>query len=265
MTITADGVFHKLLDRAEYKFENTCDGLIAGDGGKTVNKIGVCFKLTAQLICEAQREGCDMVITHEPPFTLSDRRENANIIDLKKWELLDKSGIALYRFHDHAHNTVPDYIHAGFIRDIGLKIEKSYERENLGVCRYELADSPTVRELAVRIEKNLGVEFVRVVGDADVNVKSVCLGLGSVGFEQINKLIEPGCDLFITGEVGEICVDEYIRDACFFGKKKAIIILGHYSSEYAGMRYLTEKINETIAPAVYLDSGEVYRRIHSEK
>lgn len=32
MTITADGVFHKLLDRAEYKFENTCDGLIAGTG-----------------------------------------------------------------------------------------------------------------------------------------------------------------------------------------------------------------------------------------
>lgn len=96
-------------------------------------------------------------------------------------------------------------------------------------------------------------------------MKSVCLGLGSVGFEQINKLIDPGCDLFITGEVGEICIDEYIRDACFFGEKKAIIILGHYSSEYAGMRYLAEKINETIAPAVYLDSGEVYRRIHSEK
>jgi putative NIF3 family GTP cyclohydrolase 1 type 2 len=74
-------------------------------------------------------------------------------------------------------------------------------------------------------------------------------------------MFEPGADLFITGETGEVCAAEYIRDACFFGENKAVIILGHYSSEYAGMRLLAEELNETFGNTVFLDSKEVYHGI----
>ena len=33
----------------------------------------------------------------------------------------------------------------------------------------------------------------------------------------------------------------------------------HYGAEFAGMRLLAEDLNETVAPTVFLDGGEVYR------
>lgn len=257
----AKDIFSFLLSGAEELLSPTCDGLIAGDENKEVKKIGTCFKLTAELIQKAADGGVDMIITHEPTFLNGDNRENAVGYDICKWELLDKSGITLYRFHDHAHHRARDYIHEGFIRALDLKIKRRFQRESLGVCRYELDEDITVKQFAERIRGVLGVEFVRIVGKDDHLAKTVCLGLGGVGYAQLHKMFEPGADLFITGETGEVCVAEYIRDACFFGENKAVIILGHYSSEYAGMRLLAEELNETFGNTVFLDSKEVYHGI----
>ena len=98
----AHEIFRDLLDGAINIIENTCDVLIAGDENKEVKKIGVCFKLTAELIHRAMAQGIDLIITHEPTFSRGDRREDAAYVDLKKWALLDESGITVYRFHDHA-------------------------------------------------------------------------------------------------------------------------------------------------------------------
>ncbi|MBO7162307.1 MAG: Nif3-like dinuclear metal center hexameric protein [Clostridia bacterium] len=257
----AKEIFEKLLSDSYEVLENTCDGLIAGDEDKEVKKIGTCFKLTAELICAAKEGGVDMIITHEPTFSHGDLRENAFPVDLKKWALLDESGITVYRFHDHAHHRETDYIHAGFIKALDLKIKHKYPPESLGVRRYELDEEITTAQLAKRTADVLGIEFVRVVGRSDHPVKTVCLGLGGVGFDQINKLFDPGCDLFITGEVGEVCVAEYLRDACFFGEEKSLLVLGHYSSEFSGMKLLAEDMNKTFGNTVFLDGKEVYYRI----
>ena len=259
--MTAKEIYELLLSEATEIWENTCDGLIAGDENKSVNNLGVCFKLTSELIAKATDLGLDMVITHEGVFSQTDNRsETTDEIDLKKWELLDKSGLTVYRFHDHAHNTEPDYIHAGFIRDVGLEFNHKYERETLGICRYDLTSPLTVRDIAELIKERLGVEFVRIVGDRDLMVKTVMLGLGGVSVRRFRYLREHGGDLFITGEAPEVRDCEYIRDMCFFGERKAAILLGHYSAEFAGMKLIAERLDK-ILPSVYLDSGEVYRGI----
>ena len=206
-------------------------------------------------------QNIDMIITHEPTFSTGDRREEAHGMDFKKWELLDDSNLTVYRFHDHAHNTEPDYIHAGFIEALDLKINHKFERESLGVCRYELGEALTTHQMALRIKERLDIECVRVVGKDDYPLHTICLGLGSVGQAQIDLLFDPGCDLFITGEVGEVGVDEYIRDACYFGENKSVLVLGHYSSEYAGMKRLAKKLDRTLTRTIFLESGEVYHSI----
>ena len=193
----AKEIFQYLLENSLEIWEQTCDGLIAGDPEKEVKKIATCFKLTAELIEKAQKENVDMVITHEPTFARDDKREGAARIDCKKWDLLDKSDLVVYRFHDHAHNSDPDYIHAGFIKALGLNIENKWPRESLGVCRYDLMNPLSVSQIAKMIEEKLDSEFVRVVGDVTMPVKTLCLGLGSVGFAQIDMLVERDCDLFI--------------------------------------------------------------------
>jgi putative NIF3 family GTP cyclohydrolase 1 type 2 len=152
----------------------------------------------------------------------------------------------------------PDYIHAGFVKSMGLEISKKYERESLGVCRYELSEVTTAAALADRARERLGIDFPRVAGDGNAPVKTVCLGLGSVGMDQITVLERKDCDLFITGEVGEVKVLEYVRDMCFFGNKKAVLVLGHFGSEYAGMRLLADTLREKGIDAEYLHGGEVY-------
>ena len=254
-------VFQYLLDNSIDIWQHTCDGIIAGDPEKEIKKVATCFKLTAEVIDRAARGNFDMIITHEPVFSSGDAREAAMPVDLKKWELLDQSKITVYRFHDHAHNTDPDYIHKGFINALGLDIAHKHPNESLGICRYELAQSLTVRQIAHLTQERLGAEFARVVGDPDVSVKTLCLGLGSVGMKQINVLFDPGCELFITGEVGEVCVCEYVRDACFFGHRKAVIVLGHCTSEYQGMSLLAQALNEKLIHTEHLHGGEVYSRV----
>ena len=254
----AKEIYEYLLSHAIGRMEPTCDGLIAGDERKEVKKLGTCFKLTADLIAQAKADGIDMMITHEPTFSRGDDPNYFTDIDRKKWDMLIDSDIALYRFHDHAHHTSPDYIHEGFIRSCGFDIMQRYERESLGVSRYELDGTLTVRDIARLIGERLSIDFVRIVGDKDIPVKVMCLGLGSVGHDQIQYLFDPGCDLFITGEVGEVCTCEYVRDACFLGEKKAVILLGHFGAEYAGMRYLAEVLDRDLIPTCYFHSKEVY-------
>jgi putative NIF3 family GTP cyclohydrolase 1 type 2 len=257
----AKAIFQILMDEAVQRRDPTCDGLIAGDENKTVRKAGVCFKLTAALIEQAAKEQIDMIIAHEPTFSTGDTVDESNPVDRMKNDLLHKSGITLYRFHDHAHTSEPDYIHAGFINALQLKIGKKHERASLGVCRYDLDEPLTTRELALRIHEKLGVSLIRIVGQDDYPLKTICLGLGAVGLQQIRLLVESDCDLFVTGEVAEVCTAETVRDACYFGLKKSLLILGHYSSEYIGMRLLADTLNQRIVPAVFLDSGEVYHGI----
>ena len=251
-------IFELLINSAPERWETTCDGLIAGDGESEATRIGVCFKLTAELISKAAEKGIDTIITHEPTFGKTDLREDALHTDKKKWELLDRSGITVYRFHDHAHVCEPDYIHAGFVKSMGLEISKKYERGSLGICRYELSEVTTAAALADRARERLGIDFPRVAGDGNAPVKTVCLGLGGVGMDQVTVLERKDCDLFITGEVGEVKVLEYVRDMCFFGDKKAVLVLGHFGSEHAGMRLLAEKLCEMGFDAEYLHGGEVY-------
>ena len=199
----ANEIFEYLKNHGAEIREHTCDRLIAGDPNKEVNKLAVCFKLTAELIAKAAAEHFDMIVTHEPTFSQGDRNQNLNSIDQKKWNLLDSTGIAVYRLHDHAH-TEPDYIHAGFIRALNLHIDHKYPREHLGICRYSFLEKLTVRQLCQLIKETLAPNFVGIVGDPDLTAETVCLGLGGVGLEQISVLMEPGCDVFITGETDEL-------------------------------------------------------------
>lgn len=259
--MTAKELYESLLEGAISILDPTCDGLIIGDENTEVKKVGTCFKLTAELIDKAVEEGVNVIITHEPTFAGGDKSAEFFGIDKLRYDKLIASGITLYRYHDHAHHREDDIIHAGFISALGLNVVKKYPIESLGVRRYEFEEKLTPRALAKLVREKLKVDCIRIVGDCDIELKTVCLGLGGVGFAQINKLFDPGSDIFVTGEVGEVIVDEYVRDACYFGEKRAIMVLGHYSSEYAGMKLLAEKLNQKRLTAVFLEGGEVYRSV----
>lgn len=251
---------HNLLLQSALKCwgENTCDVLIVGDPNKEVHKIATCFKLTMEMVDKAVAEGVDMVITHEPTFSRDDPcTEYKYALDQQRLKKLQESGLTVYRYHDHAHDREPDYIHAGFWKTLGLNV-KPLPLESFAVRRYELEEPLTVRELGLLIKERLNLEAIKMAGPEDTLVRTVCLALGWVGLKTIRAFADMDAELYITGETDEVFSLEYIRDANYFGAQKSAFLLGHYGAEYAGMRLLAEDLNKSVAPTVFLDSGEVF-------
>ena len=238
---------------------DTCDGLILGDPNKEVRKIGTCFQLTMALVDEALRQQIDMIITHEPTFSREDPCTKFEGLDEVRRQRLLESGLTVYRYHDHAHDREPDYIHAGFLDALGLKIQKVLPLDSFAVRRYELAQPITAGEFSLLVKEKLNLEGVRLVGDPNTPVKTICLALGWLPVRMVRSFLDMDSEIFVTGEIDEACSDAYIRDASYLGYQKSILLLGHYGAEYAGMRLLAKDLNETVAPTVFLESGEVYR------
>ncbi len=236
----------------------TCDGILMGDGEREVRRIATCHKLTFDVLSAASATGTDMILTHEPPFANGNSPAEDLTPDAEKARRIAESGIAVYRFHDNAHNFKPDLIHHGFIRATGLQIKQCTERISLGVCRYLLEEPVCVDDIAEKCRCSLGASHPRLVGVAGMKTDSVILALGGIGIAQIDLLRKPGNDFIITGEVNEVCYLEYVRDICRLYGEKAVLLLGHYTAEYRGMHSLADILRENGFDAFAIDSGEVW-------
>lgn len=255
--MTANDVFEMLLEGVT-RLEPTDDGMISGDGSRQVRRIVTCHKLTFETLDRALAAGADMIITHEPPFVDGNFPGSHIPVDVEKARRIAESAIPVCRFHDHAHADEFDYIHAAFIRATGLPVEGDCETVQLGVRRYRLSEPTSARALAEKCRDALGARHARIAGDADHEVRSVILALGGTGYHQIKLLANEGYDLIVTGELNEVLELEHVKDIrCLYGEK-AVLLLGHYTSEYLGMRLVAERLSERGIDAICIDSGEVW-------
>ena len=84
---------------------------------------------------------------------------------------------------------------------------------------------------------------------------------GAAGAErQIQALERSDVDALVVGESREWETVEYVRDAAYERKKKALIIMGHDVSEEAGMRYCAEWLRTFLPgiPVKYIPAGEPF-------
>lgn len=241
----------------------TCDKVIVGNEDSNVNKIAVCFNLSAKILDEAIKWGADTILTHEGVFGSIDRfTGNIREYDQKKKDIIEKNGITVFRFHDHAHHREGDYIHLGFIRALGLEITKKHPRETFARNLYELKNPITVEEFANLALKKLNLKLARVVGDKNKLVKTVCLALGWVDLFSGKDLHNPECDLIISGEVGsELYCQYYMRDANYYGNDQALMLLGHIGGEIGGLNYLADELISKGFNAKYFEESELYDNI----
>jgi putative NIF3 family GTP cyclohydrolase 1 type 2 len=91
-------------------------------------------------------------------------------------------------------------------------------------------------DLAAKVKDQLQSHAVRVVGYTNMPVTRVALSPGAAGFARETTALEmPDVDVLIVGETREWETVEYVSDAVTEGKHKGLIILGHITSEQAGM------------------------------
>lgn len=240
--------------------EHTCDGILYGNPDTEIKKAAVCFVATAEIIQKAIDANCNLIICHEGLISgdESDYGEFYQTIIDKKYKLLDDSGMTVLRLHDHAHLADPDFIHEGFLRKLGLELEERDKPESFAVCRYVLKDPIQLSDLVKRIRENITHSPIGVIGNQDITVKSFMMCLGSVNNRRIERMYVRNTDLFIGGEANELGQMEFVREAAFFGEKRALLLLGHCGSEYSGMEYMSSYLSKWI-PTEFLHVGAVYQ------
>lgn len=239
-------------------YEKTCDNFKNGSSDINVKKLAVAMFATPNVIKEAQKWGAELLIVHEPLYYNHHDVHSDDKVECAKRELLEKSGIAVYRFHDHPHYTRPDMIAAGELKYMGLEGEVEYT-DGFDLVRVKLKEKITAKELAVLIEKRLNIKHVRIAGNADAPISNISCMFGAPG-GMLDELKTDGCEVLIGGEVCEWALCEYARDASELGFKKAVLVLGHVGSERDGMRYIAELLRERFGQieVKYFECGEVY-------
>lgn len=237
----------------------TVDTLKCGSPDMDVRRVAVTMFPTVEVIRRASAEGIQLLIAHEPIFYHDKETvDPADPVMSAKKALLEHSGLAVYRYHDHPHWMSPDLIDEGTIRAAGIP-GKITGAPFWAVTVFEMDRPMSARVFAETMERNLHTRHIRIAGAMDGLGKRVVFACGTPG--HITECLKnDDYDFIVTGEVCEWEMAEYARDFGALYGKKALFVLGHEVSERAGMQELVRLMQEAFPELriSYLDSGDVY-------
>lgn len=252
-------IMNELFEMAEKRdYSDSCDTCRHGDPNVEVSKVGVAMIATPEVIRAVKEWGAQLLIVHEPTYYNHMEEHSDEKIENKKHEIIQESGIAIYRYHDHPHYTKPDLIAAGQLKKLGLQGDIEYT-DTFDLVRLHLETPITPVELAKHIEKKCGIKHVRICGARNSLCTEISALFGASGLE-FEELKRDNSEIVLTGETCEWMCAEYARDAAQLGYNKALIIMGHIGSERDGMEYVAEllKIKHLEFDVKYFECGEVY-------
>ncbi len=234
-----------LKDIAGAPLKATVDTIKSGSANYIVTGIITTMFATVKVIEEAIKLNANFIIAHEPTFyNHNDDTKwiGKNDVVEQKMEVLKKHKITIWRFHDYWHLHQPDGIIYGVLKKAGWQNYYIKENPTLNIPQSSL------KNIAQHLKKSLGIDQVRVIGNMNQICSKIALLPGAAGGQKqlmIAEIYKP--DVLIVGELSEWETAEYIRDAESFGKKIALIVLGHSVSEEPGMEWLVDWLQPKIA------------------
>ncbi|MBR4940644.1 MAG: Nif3-like dinuclear metal center hexameric protein [Clostridia bacterium] len=240
-------------------FERTCDTKKCGDENVEVKKVAVAMFGTLGVVKAAKEWGAELLVVHEPLYYTHMDEHTDEKIECAKRKIIEDSGLCIFRYHDYPHSAPTDLIADGMQANMGLEGETEYT-DVFDLRRIHLTKPMSPREIALTLEKNLGIARVRICGALDEPCERVSCMFGTPG-RVYEELRNDSCQVMLTGEGSEIGLGEYCRDAADLGFKKAVIFMGHIGSERDGMMLVADMINSRISgvEAKYFECGEVCR------
>ena len=243
---------------------STVDTFKAGDPNTKVHGIAVTMMATLDVLMRAAANGDNLIITHEPTFYGHKddisvlEKENDPVLAAKK-KFIAEHGLVVWRFHDIPHSMQPDMITQGVIHALGWETKQRGPSSQL----FDLAPT-TLASLAATVSKRLGANATRIIGDPKARVAKIGLTEGFPGFVANRHVFQShNIDVLVIGEDHEWETIEYATDAISAGQLKGLIVIGHISSEQAGMeevgRWLKTFITEV--PIEFVATRDPFRRL----
>lgn len=213
-------------------------GLRVGDPAWPATRVLVTLDADIAAVRRAIEAGCDMLVTHHPPFLepLVDLTPAAHYSALALEAA--RAGLAIVSMHTNLDraptgaNALPERLGLKILRPIEEPLPGLPKDVRMGrLCEVE---STTLAALADSAGAALGVR-TRVWGEPDLSVRSVAVGNGSVR-SLIPGAIAAGADVLLGGEVRY----HDALDAVTSGL--AIIEAGHDATEWPMVGLLAEVV-----------------------
>ncbi len=221
-------------------------GLLVGGMQKPVRKILIALDLTHEVLAEAIKLNCELIITHHPLMfhpmqrLTEEQREGFLILSLASKEI---SLISAHTNLDKAKGGVNDAL----MQQIGIR-----ETRGEGFIRVGNLQEPCVfEELCSRVRTALHAQL-RTYGEPKKLIHSVgcCSGAGG---DDYTEAIHLGADCFITGEIHHHVALAAMFDRC------PIIEAGHFETEKPVCDYLRDalqnKANQLKYNLTFFSSG----------
>ncbi|REE56324.1 putative NIF3 family GTP cyclohydrolase 1 type 2 [Paenibacillus taihuensis] len=235
------------------------DQLRFGEPEEIVTGIAVTFMATQQVLEEAHRKGLNLIISHEGPFYSyhhqphAKLQESADPVYQAKLRVIAEKRLAVYCYHDGLHRQKVDGIMAGLLQELDWD---AYVQEHEPAASVVELPTCTVGELAEELKRKLGIGMVRASGDLSVTCRrvGVLVGFRGGGDVAIPLFERYQLDALIYGEGQEWETPEYVRDSCYGGMARALLVLGHLESEQPGMKLLADRLSSRFpsVPVQYL-------------
>jgi len=267
--LTANEVIERIQQHVGVPWQGqTVDTFKAGNPGTQVKGISTTVMATMDVLKKSAASGKNLIITHEPTFwNHQDEKtgfDNDPVYACKQ-SFIRENDLVVWRFHDHWHRRQPDGILTGIV--ITLEWSRYQKPDVTGVKgsyqgrQYFVLPQTSLKQLATELQTRLKSRVTRVVGNPQASVTNVALEPGYSSLAAAMKTLErQDVQVLIVGEPREWEGVEYVTDAVTCGQNKALIILGHATSEDPGMeecaRWLQTFITEV--PIQWIPAGEPY-------
>lgn len=222
-------------------------GLQVGDPDSGIGSVLVCLDVTEEVVEEARRRSCDLIVSHHPLLFHSLKCITGATMQQRCVRTAIRENISIYSAHTSLDNAVGG-VNWAIAARLGLDELSALKPLEGGACGVKGSFETPVKpaDLLAMIAERFGVKCVRHSGvrSHPISTVAICGGAGAFLLEEAR---EQGIDCFITGEMHYHdwfdCGDVFTLE------------LGHYESEICTVDLLADRLSEAF-PSVRVEKAE---------
>lgn len=217
-------------------------GLVVGRPDDEVHGVLLAVDVTDEVMDEAERTGCDMIVTHHPVVFHALKRFNSEGYVQRTVERAIRSRIALYACHTNLDSAphgmswrLAEQLGIGNLRVLCPRAEQP--GAGFGAVGELPEEEPTLDFLR-RVKKTLGCGALRMSRPATPSVRRVALCTGS-GASLTEEAARSGAEVYLTADL------KY-NDFMIPDQRFTVVDVGHYESEYCAIDLLFDILSENL-------------------
>lgn len=232
--IKVKNIYDYINEIAPYDTKCSWDncGLLVGSFDDEVKNIGFVLDLTLETLNEAEKNGCDLIVTHHPAIF----HPKKSFISCDPVFLCAKKGINVISAHtcfDCADGGVNDVL-----SDI-LELNEVKKLES-AECTVPMVRAGSISKMssyqfAHFVAKKLDTTVRFIDAENEISTVAVC---GGSGMSFLDDVLSYGADAYVTGDISH---HEMLE-----AKEKGITVIaaGHFETEYLSMKALKNYVGE---------------------